>query len=150
MAIATKLPIFSDLDEETLAKLDVFLVEDTFEAGTVIFTEGSDADAIYYLEAGMVEISIGTTGAKDEVVTDSVEKGNLFGWSAFIPPFKFTATARTLVDSKICVIDAGKLKCEMKQHPDLAWDVFEHLTKTLSSRLYGTRLRLTGFLIEGA
>jgi di/tricarboxylate transporter/CRP-like cAMP-binding protein len=57
-ALIRGVPFFSSLDRLDVARLTGALEEVAFAAGTVIFSEGADADALYLLDEGEVTVSV--------------------------------------------------------------------------------------------
>ncbi len=53
-----RVPFFRDLDRIDIARLVGALEKVHFAAGTPIFTEGAEADSLYLLETGRVEVSV--------------------------------------------------------------------------------------------
>lgn len=83
------------------------IAEKKFKDGTVIFREGSQGDCVYIVEAGAVIISK-EVGSK-KIIIDVLRRGEVFGEMAFIGSFPRSATARTLGETTLGVIDRASL-----------------------------------------
>ena len=68
------------------------------QSGAVLFSLGDDADTLFLVERGRVALTLPLqVGGRDEdVLVEERQPGQTVGWSALIPPHRFTlkATAR--------------------------------------------------------
>jgi len=112
----------------------VFLTsgQETYEAGEVIFKEGSHGKTVYLISSGTVEISKMTRGKK--VVVETLGPGAIFGMMTFIDPSPRSATATALEDTVVELLDKEFLDREFNH---LASD-FRQLLVTLVRRLKKT------------
>ena len=106
--------------------------QETYEAGEVIFKEGSHGKTVYLVSSGMVEISKMTRGKK--VVVETLSPGAIFGMMTFIDPSPRSATATALEDTVVDLLDKEFLDREFNH---LASD-FRQLLVTLVRRLKKT------------
>ena len=51
-----KVPLFADLPEEDLQRLQAIVTEENLPAGTILFTEGEIGDKAYVILSGEIEI----------------------------------------------------------------------------------------------
>jgi CRP-like cAMP-binding protein len=63
-----KIPIFSGLSREHIAKLVGKMEECSFSAGTIIFSQGDHGDAFYFIESGAVQVLVKRATGKSEAV----------------------------------------------------------------------------------
>jgi len=112
----------------------VFLTsgQETYEAGEVIFREGSHGKTVYLVSSGRVEISKMAKGKK--VVVETLGPGAIFGMMTFIDPSPRSATAIALEDTVVDLLDKEFLDREFNH---LASD-FRQLLVTLVRRLKKT------------
>jgi len=112
----------------------VFLTsgQETYEAGEVIFREGSHGKTVYLVSSGRVEISKMAKGKK--VVVETLGPGAIFGMMTFIDPSPRSATAIALEDTVVDLLDKEFLDREFNH---LASD-FRQLIVTLVRRLKKT------------
>lgn len=106
--------------------------QETYEAGEVIFKEGSHGKTVYLVSSGTVEISKMTRGKK--VVVETLGPGAIFGMMTFIDPSPRSATATALEDTVVDLLDKEFLDREFNH---LASD-FRQLLVTLVRRLTKT------------
>lgn len=106
--------------------------QETYEAGEVIFREGSHGKTVYLVSSGRVEISKMAKGKK--VVVETLGPGAIFGMMTFIDPSPRSATAIALEDTVVDLLDKEFLDREFNH---LASD-FRQLLVTLVRRLKKT------------
>jgi len=87
--------------------------EETYEAGDVIFQEGSHGTAVYVLSSGKVEISKIVHGKK--TVLEILGPGDIFGEMSFIDPAPRSATAIAVEDTVLALVDKDFLDREFNQ-----------------------------------
>ena len=114
----------------------------SFKAGQVIFFENDNSNELFFLVDGAVEI-LKITG-EEETSLAIFRKGDIFGEIAFFDKLPRSATARTIVDSKILVITSQMLEKQLKTLPP--W--FTALIKIITQRLRHTNDRLATFLLK--
>jgi CRP/FNR family cyclic AMP-dependent transcriptional regulator len=86
---------------------------ETYEAGEVIFKEGSHGTAVYVLSSGKVEISRTVNGKKTPL--EVLGPGDVFGEMSFIDPAPRSATATAVEDTVLEIVDEDFLDREFKQ-----------------------------------
>jgi CRP-like cAMP-binding protein len=121
--------------------------------GTVLLAEGQKTGRVYILSEGRIEVSRG-----DTQITVLDEPGSLVGEMSLLLNVPHTATARTLGDTKVYVIeDAADF---FSTHPDLSWLVARLLANRLNAATtylvdlkhqfadYGDHLEMVGEVLE--
>jgi CRP-like cAMP-binding protein len=96
--------LFAGLDEESFDRLAADMRVKTLEQGEVLFHRGDPADSFYYVDTGLMELSlISATG--DKKTLEVVNPGRTFGEAVtFMQEVKFPVTAEALQDSQLCEI----------------------------------------------
>ena len=106
--------------------------QETYEAGEVIFKEGSYGKTVYLVSSGRVEVSKMAGGKR--VIVETLGPGAIFGMMTFIDPSPRSATAIALEDTVVDLLDKEFLDREFNH---LASD-FRQLLVTLVRRLKKT------------
>ena len=107
--------------------------QETYQAGEVIFKEGSYGKTVYIVSSGRVEINKMARGKK--VVVETLGPGSLFGMMTFIDPSSpRSATTVALEDTVLDIVDKNSLDKEFNQ---ITSD-FRQLLVTLVRRLVKT------------
>ena len=87
--------------------------EETYKDGQTIIEEGSSGDWVYIVLSGSVEISK-TIGGRKFIIT-VLEQGQVFGELGYLGAIKRTATARSIGETTIGVIDRSFLDQEFNK-----------------------------------
>ena len=103
-------------------------------SGSSLFRLGDLAQCLYLIESGRVRLTLPLQirGREEEVLIEEKGPGETVGWSALIPPYRFTLSATTAVETDVIALT-----------PEALHAFFE------SSPAAGTRLCLNLALIVG-
>jgi CRP-like cAMP-binding protein len=142
--ILKSISLFSGLTQTELAGLAKLCRERTYESGSVIFTIGGSATDVYLLETGKVDIQIEFKIYDYEILTTvyTVGKGEIFGWSALVPPHRLTASARCEGKADVMMINGKELMEYLEKDRRIGYVVMKNLSALISSRLASTTIAL--------
>jgi CRP/FNR family transcriptional regulator len=137
-ALLQRVPAFSTLAEEDLARVAQVTVPRRFEAGEAVFHEGDQSDTCYIVRTGHVrairEHSDGRT-----ITLATFGQGEIFGELAIFDDDRRSATVESLEDTDAVAILGQDMRRLLREHPDIA----VKLLAALSRRLRETNDRLT-------
>ncbi len=132
--------IFRDLNEREAELIAGIAREETYELGERIFAEKALATTLYLTLEGKVEIKIsGDRG--EQVVIDRVGTGEIFGWSAVIEPYTFTAAAWTSEKTKLIALKGERLKELFVKNNHIGYRVIKEIAVVISRRLKALELK---------
>ncbi len=136
--------LFGGLGETDLAGVAKLCRERAHDNGSVIFTMGGSATDVYLLRAGKVEIQIEFKIYEQEVraTVYTVGKGEIFGWSALVPPHRLTASARCQGKADVIMINGKELLEVLERDKRIGYVVMKNLSALVSSRLASTTIAL--------
>jgi len=141
-----KTELFGTLSE---SQLNILLSHSSVESlpeGKIIFRQGDEANHLYVLIEGMIDLSV-KTGEKVDFLTSKIEtEGSAFGIPCLIEPFRYNVTATCLKPSKVLVIHAGRLKPEMERDPKMGMEIMKKLATIYFNRLNEMRAGVSNFL----
>jgi len=142
--ILKSISLFSGLTQTELAGIAKLCRERTYESGSVIFTIGGSATDVYLLETGKVDIQIEFKIYDYEISTTvyTVGKGEIFGWSALVPPHRLTASARCEGKADVMMINGKELMEYLEKDRRIGYVVMKNLSALVSSRLASTTIAL--------
>ena len=127
----TESDLFKGLDLDVMREVaDTCCFEENYIQNTELFKEGNDADNLYILEKGVVDLK-----AKGTVVATLSQKDEIFGWSSFIEGAAYTATALCSTDIDVIRITARNLNRILDKRPDAGLIVFRRLAALFNKRL---------------
>ena len=134
-------PFFDGLDEATVDLLQGCAHNVHFRAGEHLFHEGEDADRLLVLRSGRVALDVHAPGRGDHVV-DTVESGEVVGWSWLVPPYRWFFDARAVTEVSAISIDATCLRARCEQDPALGYALMQRVAQVMYHRLQSARVRL--------
>ena len=113
----------------------------------MVFREGEKANELHILHEGTVALDIDVPvmpgGPAVPTAVDMVGPADCVGWSSFLEPRTYRATARCVTPAKGIVISVEALREIMDQDVELGYEVMTRLVQTVADYLGHTRLRLT-------
>jgi hypothetical protein len=83
-----RLPFFQGMPQWALVRLAEAATEEEAPAGAMVLRQADRARAVHFLAAGSVQVLI-RVGEEDLLVALLRRPGELLGWSAFRPPFRY-------------------------------------------------------------
>ncbi len=136
--------LFSGLSQTELAEIAKLCRERAYESGSLIFTIGGSATDVYLLETGKVDIQIEFKIHDYEIMSTvyTVGKGEIFGWSALVPPHRLTASARCGGKADVIMINGKEFMEFLEKDRHIGYVVMKNLSALISSRLASTTIAL--------
>ena len=123
--------LFSDATNEDLAALSAIAVTRKYLQGELVFNEGDEADAIFVVEMGTVDMV--PTGKELVVVT--IGSGQALGEVAFFTRGKRPGSARARETSSIWRIPFDKLEQLLAQKPAFATSFYRNACTFLAKHV---------------
>lgn len=106
-----------------------------------LLREGDETRELSVLVHGRVALTEHVAG-RGSVTLMTVEPGDIFGWSALIPPFKATSTVVSLDPATVIAFDGARLRSAVRADCELAAGIYPKLLEALARRLGATRTQL--------
>lgn len=139
------LDVFDDLPERDLTAIAKMSDAVECPSGTAVFRENDDAGKLYVLLTGKAAIHF-EVGRHQEAVVHSVAPGQAFGWSALVQPYRFTASAKCMEDSRVLAVDREGLRRLIEEDCRVGFVIMEKLAGIISRRLRDTRIQLISMI----
>jgi CRP-like cAMP-binding protein len=118
-------PLFSELDDKTVARLAGEFIERHFDAGAAIAVEGSDGLNFFIVESGEAAVSVqGTT-------VGTLGPGASFGEVALVDKSARSATVTAQTAVVAYALPVWSFRPFVEQRPELAWKLLETLAERL-------------------
>lgn len=137
--------ILKGLDEEQLRLFKSLGAIENYDANRTIFTEDAEARALYIVERGQIAVTTQLVG-RVRLPVSMITAGYAFGWSALVPPYRYTASAAALLLSKVIAFEREALLSLMRANPQLGIIIMQNIAGIVSSRLRTMRLALAGMV----
>jgi CRP/FNR family transcriptional regulator, cyclic AMP receptor protein len=146
--ILRRYPFFAGLANEQLSSLARLTEEVTVTTGDYLFYEGVNLAYIYLVAEGSIAITLSQPevvsrviipppGARTrEVAVSAVGPGDLVGWSALVPPFKATSSARTATRSRCYAINAAELRQLFEIEPRFGYQIMQRVAQVARDRIH--------------
>ena len=134
---------FHFLEEDELGVVEKMCTPEVFEAGTIICKQDREEEKIYVIEDGLVSILL-ELGPTDKRQIQAASNFECIGWSATIPPFHCTATAKTLERTKVLVFNGKELRNLIYTNPKLCAEIAGGVAYVISQRLRAAFTQLMG------
>ena len=140
-------PFFGLLTEAQLKAIAMIAEETSFEGKTIIFKEDKRADRMFLLIQGSVVLyyTVDTEGLLDfnkEFLVGEINPGDVFGISALLEPFKYSASAKADQNIRVISIDAVALRSLLEEDPKMSCVIMHQVAKEYADRLHLTRIQL--------
>lgn len=112
-----------------------------FDAGQKIFAEGTEANQFYLIRAGKVAIELKVPGQR-EIIIETLQEGDILGWSWLIPPYTWHFDARALELTRMIALDGKCLRTKCEQDHNFGYELLKRFSSIIVQRFEATRLQL--------
>ena len=106
-------------------------------AGQVLFSLGDAAHSLYVVERGRIALTLPMTvrDKEQDVLIEERSPGQSLGWSALVPPNRFTLKATAAVDTEVVALSRAALFDHFAAHPGAGYAVMRNLSAVVGHRL---------------
>jgi CRP/FNR family transcriptional regulator, cyclic AMP receptor protein len=124
--------LFKGVSDRVLTDIAKESEEVTLEAGTVLFNTGDNAQHVYELVEGSVDLVV----LEKEIMYLTVGRtGQIFGWSALVEPYKRTAAAKCTSPTKVIGMSRDSIERIIEKHPHEGLTILKNLIRIVAQRL---------------
>jgi len=146
--VLADVPLLEGLGKDELALLAGCARNVHFAPEARLFREGEAADSFYVVRHGSVALEA-FVPARGPVVIETIEAGEVLGWSWLFPPYRWHFDARALSTVRATAFDAVCLRQKCEDDPVLGYRLMGLFAQVLIERLQWTRLRLLDVYGDG-
>jgi len=106
-------------------------------SGAELFHLGDTADCIYLVGRGRIRLTLPmqVRSREEDVMVEERSAGQTVGWSALIPPYRFTLTASAPLESEVIALPREALDNYFAAHPGTGYAVSLNLSSVIGQRL---------------
>ena len=140
-ALLPEQAFFKDMDTRLLDIIAGCASNVRFAADDWIFQEGEEASQFYLIRHGKVALKAFVPG-RGEVTIQTIEEGEVLGWSWLFPPYRWHFGARALELTRAIAFDGACLRMKAEADHDLGYELLKRFSQTIIERLQATRLQL--------
>jgi len=131
-----KVTLFSEFEEDDVAALQMYIVENHYTAGDVILEEGNANRALHIIASGRVRVT--RRVHENEVPLCDLVECQTFGELSIIEDGVASATLRALSDTDVLSIPMQPLAEFLRNHPSAAVKFWRAIAVDLRRRLLQT------------
>ena len=105
--------------------------------GAELFHLGDVADCIYLISRGRIRLTLPmqVRSRDEDVLVEERSAGQTVGWSALIPPYRFTLTAAAPLETEVIALPREALNEYFADHPVTGYTVSLNLSSVIGQRL---------------
>ena len=111
-----------------------------FPAGHNIFREGEPASSFYIIRRGKVALEV-VDAQRGSMVIQTIEDGDVLGWSWLFPPYRWHFNARTVEETRAIALDGVCLREKGESDHDFGYELVKRVALIMMDRLQATRLQ---------
>ncbi|KAB2880492.1 cyclic nucleotide-binding domain-containing protein [bacterium] len=131
----------SDFPDELLPVIVGCASNVRYDTEQFIFHESEEARKVYLIRQGKVAVEIFVPG-RGHVVIETLEAGDVLGWSWLVPPYYWHFDARVVEPTRAIALDGECLRKKCEDNHEMGYQLLKRFFTVLSSRLQATRLQL--------
>lgn len=142
-------PFFADMDPSALDTIVGCCANEVFRTGSYLYRQGESADKFYLLREGLVTLEAYVPG-RPPIAIESVEAGEIIGWSWLVPPYKWSVDARASGTARVISVDGACLRRKMEADRVLGYEIYKRFLPVMARRIVQNRLRIVELATEPA
>ncbi len=107
------------------------------KSGGVLFSLGDPAEAVYLITRGRVALTLPmqVLGHEQDIMVEERLPGETIGWSALIPPHRFTLKATAPLDTEVVSFSRAALIEYFGANPEVGYTVTRNVAAVMGQRL---------------
>ncbi|MCC2684937.1 MAG: Crp/Fnr family transcriptional regulator [Paenibacillaceae bacterium] len=117
--ILKSVPLFRSLVPEELERISNIVIQRTFPKKTVIFIEGSEKEAVFFIRSGLVKTYKTDENGHEQIVS-FLKEGDMFPHIGLFNKNPYPATAETIVDTVLLAIPVHQFEHLLLDMPSIA------------------------------
>ena len=134
-------PFFEGLDAAQLNLIVGCASNTRFQPGAYLFRTGEEATQFFLIRQGRIATEI-YAPQRPPIVIQTLEEGDVLGWSWLIPPHRWRFDARAVGAARAIALDGKCLRTKCEENHDLGYEILKRFAHVVSQRLEATRMQL--------
>ncbi len=129
--------LLANLSTEEVQRILAFGTKVVLPSGASLFKLGDRAERLFLIARGRVRLTLPmqVRGSEEDVVIEERTTGQTVGWSALIPPHKFTLTASAPLETELIALPREELRKHFAAHPVVGYKFTMNLAEVIGHRL---------------
>lgn len=133
-AVLKNIPLFKTLDNKELEVMAKIIKEETYPSEEIIFSENMQGNRLYIIKKGTVKVSK-TLREGERQNLNILKENEFFGECSFIDSKPHTATAETIKNTELFIIEKSDFDKLEQTNPLCGYKVIRTLTLTINGIL---------------
>lgn len=114
-----QVPLFHDLNMQELESVEEITISRSVSRRATIFTEGSEKEAVYFIQDGLVKTYKTDENGHEQIVS-FLKTGDMFPHTGFFNQNPYPATAEAIIDTSLLAIPVRLFERLMMSTPSIA------------------------------
>jgi CRP-like cAMP-binding protein len=129
--------LVKDLSPDDASRLLALGTRISVPSGGELFRMGSEASSLYVIERGRIALTLPmqVQGRGEDILVEERLPGQTVGWSALIPPHKFTLKATAPLATEVLAISRAALLEHFSSREGVGYTVTRNLASVIGQRL---------------
>jgi CRP/FNR family transcriptional regulator, cyclic AMP receptor protein len=129
--------LLKDLTADEARRILAFGSRLTVPSGASLFQLGDPAERLFLIERGRIRLTLPmqVRGREEDVVVEERTAGQTVGWSALIPPHKFTLAATAPLETEVIALPREELRKHFAANPAVGYKITLSLAVVIGHRL---------------
>lgn len=125
-----QLPLFQDLNNQELASVENIAMSRFAPKKSIIFTEGSEKEAVYFIQDGLVK-TYKTDEDGHEQIVSILKSADMFPHTGLFHQMPYPATAEAIIDTQLLAIPVRLFEPLMISTPSIAVKMMRVMGETI-------------------
>lgn len=134
-------PFFEGFDAEVIELLAGCARNIHLRPDELVFRADEPAQHFYLIREGRIAIQVHELGGGSSIL-DTVEAGEILGFSWLVPPYRWVFDARASVDTRAVSFDAECLRAKCDADPAVGYALLTRVALIMHRRLEASRMRM--------
>ncbi|MGB7846952.1 MAG: cyclic nucleotide-binding domain-containing protein [Candidatus Acidiferrum sp.] len=129
--------LLKDLAADEVQRILALGTRIALPSGASLFQLGDPAERLFLIERGRIRLTLPmrVRGREEDVVVEERTAGQTVGWSALIPPHKFTLAATAPLETEVIALSREELRKHFAAHPTVGYKITLNLAVVIGHRL---------------
>ena len=109
----------------------------TVPSGASLFRLGDPADCLYLTVRGRIRLTLPmmVRGREEDILVEERSPGQTVGWSALVPPYRFTLSATAPLETEVIALPREALRAFCEVSPAVGYKIGMNLAVVVGNRL---------------
>lgn len=106
-------------------------------SGASLFRMGDSAESLFLISRGRIRLTlpIQIRGKEQDILIEERSTGQAVGWSALVPPYRFTLSATAPLETEVIALPREVLGAFCEASPEIGYKIALNLAVVVANRL---------------